>query len=515
MTPASREQSLTRIPRVLSIAGTDPTGGAGVQADLKSIAANGGYGMAVVTALVAQNTTGVRAIHTPPVEFLTEQLAAVADDVTIDSVKLGMLFDTPIITAVADWLKRVRPPAVVLDPVMVAASGDRLLTETAESALRDLLPHADLVTPNIPELAALLGEQAAADWDDALQQAETLARRSGVRVLMKGGHLDGADSDDALVSPAGDVDIFTAARIDTPNTHGTGCSLSSAIATLYARSGDWAIAIGQAKSWLTESIAAASRLDVGRGSGPVSHFAGLWQRGGTAAVSAEEIATRWWDGIAGVRARIDDLAFIRRLADGSLPREPFTRYLAQDALYLRDYSRALAEAGKLAPSPAEQAFWISSAHGAIATELELHTSWLPADAVFDAAPSPATTAYVDHLLAIAARGDYGELIAALLPCFWIYVDLGERLAAHATPDHPYAAWLQTYGDPAFRDLNRKAVGIVTAHAAHATDKRGERMRAAFETSARHELRFFEAPLSQDAENWEEHTSFPQPPAAIR
>lgn len=500
MTSNPRSRSLERptiqAPRVLSIAGTDPTGGAGIHADLKSIAANGGYGMAVITALVAQNTTGVRNIHTPPVGFLTEQLDAVSDDVTIDAVKLGMLLDTPIITAVADWLEQTRPPVVVLDPVMIAASGDRLLTEDAETALRDLLPLTDLVTPNIPELAALLGEPATNTWDEALKQAHELATRHGVQVLMKGGHLDGADASDALVTPASDVDVFTTPRIDTPHTHGTGCSLSSAIATLQPRTGDWARSVQQAKTWLTESITAADQLHVGKGNGPVSHFAGLWRRGGTTTLTAEQIAKDWWNGIADIRTAIDELDFIHGLTDGTLDHEPFTWYLAQDALYLKDYSRALAEASKLAPTPAEQAFWASSAHGAIATELELHANWLPTDTMFDATPSATTTAYVDHLLAIAARGNYGELIAAVLPCFWIYVDTGTRLTPYATPGNPYATWLQTYSDPAFNTLTQRAIQIVTTHAAATDDATRARMRAAFETSSRHEQDFFAAPLGR-------------------
>ncbi|MDO4258591.1 MAG: bifunctional hydroxymethylpyrimidine kinase/phosphomethylpyrimidine kinase [Actinomycetaceae bacterium] len=271
-TPATQQ-----IPRILSIAGTDPTGGAGIHADLKSIAANGGYGMAALTALVAQNTMGVRSIHTPPASFLTEQLLAVSDDVTIDAVKIGMLFNTPIISAVADWLTEVRPPAVVLDPVMVATSGDALLSDSATEALRDLLPAADLVTPNIPELGALLGQGAAATWEDALAQAKTLAATYGTQVLAKGGHLSGEESADALVGPDGEVEVFSSPRIATVNTHGTGCSLSSAVATRYARTRSWATAIRQAKEWLTDSIAGADRLNVGHGNGPISHFATLWR----------------------------------------------------------------------------------------------------------------------------------------------------------------------------------------------------------------------------------------------
>ena len=172
--------SLRSTPRVLSIAGTDPTGGAGIQADLKSIAANGGYGMAVVTALVAQNTRGVRSVHTPPVEFLREQLDAVSDDVVIDAVKIGMLADVDVIREVRSWLEAIRPPLVVLDPVMVATSGDRLLESSAEQALRDLVSLADLVTPNIPELAVLLQEPTACSWLEAVEQGKRQYRSVSV-----------------------------------------------------------------------------------------------------------------------------------------------------------------------------------------------------------------------------------------------------------------------------------------------------------------------------------------------
>lgn len=482
-------------PRVLSIAGTDPSGGAGIQADLKSIAANGGYAMAVVTALVAQNTQGVRGIHRPPVEFLAEQLLAVSDDVAIDAVKIGMLFDIEVIGTVANWLAKNRPPVVVLDPVMVAASGDRLLNPAAEQALRELIGSADLVTPNLPELAVLVGEPEAADWATALDQGRWLAARHRVAVLVKGGHLDGAAAPDALVEPSGSVVEFAGQRIETRNTHGTGCSLSAAVATLRVHT-DWVSAIRLAKGWLADSIAAADGLRVGQGNGPVSHFAGLWARGGQRPATAESVVAGWWDEIGPIRNRIDDLPFVRGLAEGTLDESAFVWYLAQDALYLRDYSRVLALASLLAPTAAEQAMWASSAHGAIATELELHGRWLPADAMFEASAGEVTTGYVNHLLAAAARGSYPELIAALLPCFWIYADVGSRLVTHARSDNPYAAWLQTYGDPHFEELNRQAISLVGAAAAAASEQVRERMRAAFVTSARYELDFFAAPLNR-------------------
>lgn len=488
---------------MLSVAGSDPSGGAGIQADLKSIAAVGGYGMAAITALTAQNTHGVRGVHVPPPSFLRAQLDAISDDVAIDAVKLGMLANAEVIDTVADWLDAVRPPVVVLDPVMVATSGDRLLDADAEAAMGRLLPLAHLVTPNLDELAVLAGARRARTWADAIVQAESVSALFGLRVLVKGGHLGGDLAPDALVDAATATTVtygrsaLGGERIVTSATHGTGCSLSSAVASLRVSLGDWEPAIDEARRWLRESIRHGEALGVGSGNGPVNHFAGLWSRGGTTTAPVPaEVEARWWSAIDDVRSGIDDLPFIRGLADGTLARAPFLEYLAQDALYLRDYARVLAEASRLAPDAAAQAFWAGSASGAIAGELELHESWLGAEASVTE-PDAITTAYLDHLLATAARGDYAVLVAALLPCFWLYTDLGERLAAGGfgdaalAPEHPYASWLATYADPAFAAATREAVAIVTRVASHATPGVRERMLRAFRVSSEHELAFFD------------------------
>ncbi|KZC96113.1 bifunctional hydroxymethylpyrimidine kinase/phosphomethylpyrimidine kinase [Clavibacter tessellarius] len=490
----------TRVPRVLSIAGTDPTGGAGIQADLKSIAANGGYGMAVVTALVAQNTRGVREIHVPPVAFLRAQLDAVSDDVVIDAVKIGMLGSAAVVDEVADWLRAVRPPVVVLDPVMVAQSGDALLDADATEALRRLLPLADVVTPNLPELAALLGAPEAEGWDEALAQGRDLAGRHGVRVVVKGGHLRADDCPDALVTPGATsadpaVDIVAGPRIATTSTHGTGCSLSSALATLHPRRGDWLVALTEAKGWLTGSLAHADDLDVGSGAGPLDHLRALWDAAGTHAGS---IAAEMWAGSADLRREIDELAFVRRLGDGTLPEAWFSHYLAQDAIYLRAYSRVLARASQLAPTPDAQVVWARAAADAIAAESALHAEWLsrhPAPMV----AGPVTRAYVDHLLAHAASSDYAVLVAALLPCYTIYADVGTRLraagaAATASGDaHPYGAWLATYADPAFAEATRRAGELVDEAAVLAGPARRPAMLAASLLSSAYERDFFRAP----------------------
>ncbi|WP_149085747.1 MULTISPECIES: bifunctional hydroxymethylpyrimidine kinase/phosphomethylpyrimidine kinase [Microbacterium] len=506
---AFRRQWLGRaVPHVLSIAGSDPSGGAGIQADLKAIAANGGYGMAALTALTAQNTQGVRDVHVPPARFLRAQLDAVADDIRIDAVKIGMLADVEVIRTVAAWLTAAQPPIVVLDPVMIATSGDRLLHPEAERELRGLLSLATVVTPNLAELAVLVGREVA-DWADALAAAHELSADTGTAVLVKGGHLPGDEAPDALIdTAAGTHAEFPGARIRTEHTHGTGCSLSAALATRLATGDDPTTAVRAARAWLRESLRAADDLAVGQGHGPIHHFAGLWVRGGVETrPTAEEVAAAWWDETAAIRSDIDALPFIRGLAEGTLDRDAFLFYLAQDALYLREYARVLAEASRLAPTPAEQAFWADAAHGAIRGELELHASWLTAetglsDATFAAEPAPATVAYLDHLRAVAFGGDYAALIAAVLPCFWLYTDLGERLhagafgAAPRDPRHPYASWLATYADPGFADATRRAVAYVTDAAARADGAGRERMRRAFLTSSAHEHAFFAAPSAR-------------------
>lgn len=262
----------------LSIAGTDPSGGAGIQADLKTFSALGVYGTTVISALLAQNTQGVAAIHQVPGDFVTAQLQNLFDDVRIDAVKIGMLGTADVIGAVAAALKRHRPPHIVLDPVMVATSGDRLTTAEAMRALRaELLPVVDLVTPNLPEAAALLGEDEAASEEDMSGQLERLHRLCP-GVLIKGGHLDGPECVD-LLQIDGTVTRLRAPRVPTRHTHGTGCTLAAAITALRPQRPDWARAVADAKDYLTGALRAADTLDVGHGRGPVHHFHASWPPG--------------------------------------------------------------------------------------------------------------------------------------------------------------------------------------------------------------------------------------------
>ncbi|MEV8319285.1 bifunctional hydroxymethylpyrimidine kinase/phosphomethylpyrimidine kinase [Streptomyces sp. NPDC059900] len=272
-------------PIALTIAASDPSGGAGIQADLKAFSANGAYGTAVLTALTAQNTQGVSGIHAVPPAFVTEQLDTLFADVRVDAVKIGMLADAAIAAAVADALERHRPRNVVLDPVMVSTSGHRLLEADAVSVLRErLLPLADLITPNLPEAGDLLGTAAATNRTDAVEQARALLRAGARRVLLKGGHhTHDAESVDILADATGatgalgaGVTELSAPRVNTRNTHGTGCTLSAAIAALRPQHNDWTTAVRAAKDYLTGALRAADTLHVGHGHGPVHHFHQYW-----------------------------------------------------------------------------------------------------------------------------------------------------------------------------------------------------------------------------------------------
>ena len=273
-----RRRRWSRFPNVLTIAGSDSGGGAGIQADLKSFSALGAYGCSVVTAVTAQNTVAVTAIHEVPPSVVAKQLDAVFSDITIDAVKIGMLSSAAIIEVVADALRRHAPSNVVLDPVMVAKSGDRLLAPEAVEALRGaLLPQASLLTPNLPEAGDLVGGPAPRDEAEMTEAGRRLLSMGPGAVLVKGGHLEGDEGVDVLVT-ADDVRRSPFRRIATRNTHGTGCSLSSAIAARLAHGAPLVDAVAEARAFLRRAIDASDRLAVGQGHGPVHHFHAAWDR---------------------------------------------------------------------------------------------------------------------------------------------------------------------------------------------------------------------------------------------
>lgn len=264
----------------LTIAGSDPSGGAGIQADLKTFSALGAYGASVITALTAQNTRGVTGVMGVEPGFVRAQIDAVMDDLAVDAVKIGMLVSAAVTREVAAALRAWKPRWIVLDPVMVAKGGDKLLDDDAVEALRqEILPLASLITPNLPEAGVLLGEPPVLERREMPRAAARLQGLGVTNVLLKGGHLDGADSPDVLMH-GGELIWLEGQRTATRNTHGTGCTLSSAIAALLARGLPLPQAAAEAKAWLGQAIEAADTLAVGHGHGPVHHFHHWWSRGG-------------------------------------------------------------------------------------------------------------------------------------------------------------------------------------------------------------------------------------------
>lgn len=267
------------ISNILSIAGSDPSGGAGIQADLKTFSALGCYGMAALTALTAQNTKGVEAVHQVPHDFAARQIDAVFDDIRVDAVKIGMAGSPQTITAIGEAIQRHKPGYVVLDPVMVATSGDRLLDEEAIAALRKtLVPLARVITPNVPEAEILLGKSLEHDYQFKMEDMAKALLALGTRgVMLKGGHLGGPTSKDVYADEDGTLEVMEATRIKTIHNHGTGCTLSSALACYLAKGLPPAEAARAAKTYVTHALQAADDLKVGRGHGPVHHFHTLWK----------------------------------------------------------------------------------------------------------------------------------------------------------------------------------------------------------------------------------------------
>jgi len=265
-------------PIALTIAGSDSSGGAGIQADLKTFAALGVYGASAITALTAQNTEGVDAVLVVPPDFVARQIRVVARDLDVRAVKIGMLATGEIIEVVAEQLMALADVPVVLDPVMVAASGDVLLDEDAIDTLRTvLLPRATLITPNLPEAAKLLGRAEAKDEGEMRSQAEALRRLGAGAVLIKGGHAKGPEAVDILVDGEGELRL-AAPRVETANTHGTGCTLSSAVAAELAKGASLREAVTRAKAYVTGALRQADELRIGKGRGPVHHFHAVWKR---------------------------------------------------------------------------------------------------------------------------------------------------------------------------------------------------------------------------------------------
>lgn len=514
----SKASTAGSIPRVLSIAGTDPTGGAGIQADLKAIDAAGGYGMTVVTSLVAQNTQGVRTIHTPPLEFLEQQLEAVFDDVEVDAIKIGMLASSEIIEVVAAWLKKVEVPLVVLDPVMIATSGDRLQDEDGIEALRKMLPLVNIVTPNVPELAVLGNTDVATSMEEAIEQALVIAKEYDIAVVAKGGHIDEADAGNAVVFPDGTVSFVASPRVNTKNTHGTGCSLSSALATRVAAGDDVYSALTWSTRWLRDSIVAADKLNVGKGNGPVDHGHRNRYLARAARTDANELpkmlssinatahvepvippagpfTQALWDSSNGLINQALSSEFIARICDGSLDQQDFRFYMEQDAWFLEKAFGILSIISAKAPSAQEQVIWSSAAQNCIVMKTDAHMANLDLapEEVRDITPTPITLGLVTFLQAQATLGNYVTGAAASLAGYWIYAEAANRIVQCECPDHPFHAWATAYSDSEFRETVELVMKATEDALAKSSALDIMNAGQAFVQACNHEVKFLDQP----------------------
>lgn len=258
--------------RALTIAGSDSGGGAGIQADIKTMSALGVYASSVITAVTVQNTVGVKAVHTVPADIISGQIHAVMEDIKPKVVKIGMLSDVESMRAVADALNAYNDISIILDPVMVATSGDVLMQSNALSYMKQkMLPHATLVTPNIPEAEALAGINIASDID-ADKAASIIAQMGAEYILIKGGHKRGIHMTDRLYHRGSLLKTYSDEMVETPNTHGTGCTLSSAITSYLALGKDMQTSVLLAKVYISQALRAGALIEIGSGHGPVNHF---------------------------------------------------------------------------------------------------------------------------------------------------------------------------------------------------------------------------------------------------
>ena len=511
VTAAAAAKGAPSRARVLSIEGSDPIGGAGTMADMKVFTAHGVFGYSVMTSVLAQNTQGVTDIVNMEPGFIRAQLDAVSDDAEIDSMKIGMLGTVGIIDAVRGWLEEllkkatageVKRPFVVIDPVMYAKSSDALLTPDAEQALRTVLPLADVITPNIPELAALTDSEPAQSWDGMVAQASDLAAAMGIGVYAKSGMLalhGASDASDALVLP-GDAATgaepsvlrIPGAAVRTANVHGTGDSLSSSLAALRPQKDSWEVASLAAKAWMTGAITAADKLQVGKGHGPIDF---TWRK----APTGMSFSSDYWNRVEPVREKIATMPFISALLGGSLPKDSFAAYIHQDDIYLHDYTSLLALAASRADDIHERVFFAHAAAGSVESELGLHHNWFVENG-YDPGHvrmSEVTAAYIGHEHRVADQGLYSTLAAVVMPCFWLYAEAGKQIARGASERgldlsaHPYGSWIAAYADDSFNSTVAQEIEICNRLAARADiDEYNEMMDAAL-ISSEHEYRFFD------------------------
>ncbi|KAI8144122.1 Phosphomethylpyrimidine kinase-domain-containing protein [Fennellomyces sp. T-0311] len=502
---------MATIPKVLTIAGSDSGGGAGVQADIKTLTSLGVYGSSVLTSLTSQNTLGVNGIHDVPTDFVQKQLESVLSDIGTDAIKTGMLSSSAIIHTVVETLKKYNHANLVVDPVMVSTSGSKLLEDGAvDSFIKELLPITTVLTPNVPETEVLLGMDAGSI--KTLEHVREAAKKIGALgpnfVLVKGGHLpleiNGKKKviDVLYESSAGVYFEIVNEYLDTKDTHGTGCTLSAAIAGHLAKGQDVVGAVKSGTTYIQDAIQ-SSLGSLGQGAGPVNHFHNIHSRPypGKSFVKAlkDNLPEGLWD-------EFINHPFVRGIADGTLPKESFIFYLKQDYLYLQHYARSAALAAYKSPNiemAAQNARIITHIQQEMQIHLKYCSEWgISKEDILATKESVYNVAYTRYVLDRGATGDQLDLQVAMSPCLLGYGDIGVNLYNDPNTKregNPYWPWIENYAEEGFQDAVKTGKDLLEELAVHHVSTSPSRFKEVceiFEQATRLEIAFWQMGLDR-------------------
>ena len=475
----------------LTIAGSDSSGGAGIQADIKTMTMNGVFAMSAITALTAQNTTGVTGIQESSPEFLKQQIDAVFSDIVPDAVKIGMVSSSGLIHVIAESLKHWGARNIVVDPVMVSTSGAKLIDDDAVKTLADeLLPLAVAATPNIPE-AEILSGMKIADESAMTRAAKVIAERFGCSVLVKGGHMIN-DANDYLYS--GEYGSwFTGKRIDTQNTHGTGCTLSSAIASNLAKGYSLTESVTLAKEYISGALGAG--LNLGKGCGPMMHAFSLTGKFS----QSRSIVARLMDSVSDFWSSYNAHPFVKGIETGTLDPAKFRHYIIQDYMYLNEYSKVFALGVSKAKNLDTMQLFSSVIQAIAHVEMDIHKGYMgrlgvTQEELGSAKRELENLSYTSYMLRVAYEEGEAEILAAILSCALSYEDIAKRILRN-NPDagkhELYGNWVSCYSGEEYCGLNRVLVSYLERAAENYSDSQLEHLAEIFRACSLYERGFWD------------------------
>ena len=439
----------------LTIAGSDSSGGAGIQADIKTMTMNGVYAMSAITALTAQNTTGVTGILESTPEFLKQQIDAIFTDIFPDAVKIGMVSSSKLIHEISKALKFYGAKNIVVDPVMVSTSGSKLINDDAiETLTQELLPLAILVTPNIPEAEILSGIKIN-NRDEMLKAAEKINADFGCSVLVKGGH-DVNDANDLLCSGKNNFKWFNGKRISTKNTHGTGCTLSSAIASNLAKGFSLEKSVERAKEYISGALGAM--LDLGKGCGPMKHNFNLSGKFS----ENKSLVERLMSSVSDIWPKYNEHPFVKGIETGNLDPEKFRYYIIQDYLYLNEYTKVFSLGVTKAKSLETLRLFASIIDAIANVEMDIHKGYMgqlkvSQDEINNTPRALANLSYTSYMLRVAYDEGEAEILAAILSCALSYEDIAKQILKNnpEAKNHKfYGNWVSCYSGETYCSSNR-------------------------------------------------------------